>query len=69
MSQADYDFYGNQKKNLPIGYCSSSVERKWKISNQRKMERQNRSRDESYSFPNTSVIEVDMDEVNDDNDG
>ena len=68
MSQADYDFYDNQKQNPPIGYCSSSVERKGKISNQRKMDRQNRSRDESYSFQNTSVIEIDMDDVNDDND-
>ena len=65
MVPRDLNFYENQKCNLPIGYCEGFVDRKWELCNKRKMQRLNRSRDESLnqSFVDTlSVVEDPLEE-------
>lgn len=38
MTPDDIIFYENQRLNPPIGYCTSFVNRKWKIQNERKLQ-------------------------------
>ena len=62
MTNEDEQFYLNQKKTPRVGYSSGYVDRKWKLSKQRKEKRENRSRNESYdndSFTNPTQIEED----------
>ena len=36
MTSADFQFYQNQQKNPPIGYCSANVDKHWEKSVKRK---------------------------------
>lgn len=67
MAGGDHEFYQNQQKTPPIGYCQSFVDRKWETSNKRKLKRMNRSRDESFdqTFVNSVDVVVDDDVVED----
>lgn len=65
MSEMDWKFYENQKCNPPKGYCATFVDRKWRISNKRKLDRQNRSRDENYQFERGSLLLEEMDTSSD----
>lgn len=61
MTMSDWEFYENQQNNPPIGYCQGFVDRRWEMSNRRKMDRLNRSRDESYHEQTCSSFHADED--------
>ena len=48
MSQADWQFYENQQKEIRFGYCSSFLDRKWLIAQEKRKKREVRTRNESY---------------------
>ena len=48
MTDLDKKFNEKQKLVPRFGYCSTFVDRKWEISHKRKLNRENRSRNESY---------------------
>ncbi|XP_066919585.1 uncharacterized protein [Clytia hemisphaerica] len=48
MCQDDWTFYNNQKQIPREGFCTSFTDRQWEISNNRKLERMNRSLNQSY---------------------
>ena len=58
MVPRDWKFYENQKCNPPIGYCEGFVDRQWELSNKRKMQRLNRSRDESLNQSYVDTLAV-----------
>lgn len=67
MSADDKLFYENQKKTPPVGYCSSSVDRVWEKSMERKEKRSNRSRIEYYAdIKSLTEDDNDLDDENDD---
>ena len=45
----------NQKQNPPVGYCTVFTEKKLELGNKRKLERQNRTRNEYYQFEQENV--------------
>ena len=51
MIDKDRIFYENQKKSPPSGYCDTAIDQRWKISQDRAIKNQNRSRNESYENP------------------
>ena len=63
MTSGDWEFYQNQNKSPPIGYCQSFVDRKWETSNKRRLKDKNRSRNESYdqTFLNPDLPHDDID--------
>ena len=64
MTTADKKFYENQKFNPPIGYCERKIDSRWKKTEDRKEERGQRSRNESYadsSFQGESFCDDDDD--------
>ena len=48
MTKEDEEFHAKQKLVPRVGSCTSFVDRRWIISNKRKIARSNRSRKESY---------------------
>ena len=50
MMDLDKKFHEKQKLIPRVGYCSTTVDRKWKISHKRKLNYKNRSRNESYEY-------------------
>ena len=50
MSETDKTFYKLQREIPPTGYCETYVDTKWKKMKERKMARENHSRQEHYQF-------------------
>ena len=59
MTEADWEFFEKQKKSPPVGYCDNFVDRKWEMSNKRKQNRANRSRDESLDETYVKPLQLD----------
>ncbi|XP_066926157.1 uncharacterized protein [Clytia hemisphaerica] len=61
MCERDWIFYSNQNQTPRKDFCSTYTDRKWEISHNRKLERLNRSTNQSYSeefFQNNSHQEI-----------
>ena len=48
MCEDDWVFYNQQRQNPRKGYCTTCADKKWEISNNRKLDRLNRSYTQSY---------------------
>ena len=50
MTVLDKKFYEKQNLLPCVGYCSTFIDRKWEISHKRKLNSENKSRNESYEY-------------------
>ena len=65
MIKRDWTFYNNQSQNPPLDFCTSYADRKWKISNQRRLNSLNRSRDENFDFSTMSDADLEISGIDD----
>ena len=61
MSDIEMNFYHNQAKCPPVGYCDTFVSRRDSLSDQRRYKRENRVRNENFEFAVVSTTDMVVD--------